>query len=268
MEKTYKNQDRWNNSGRAHLEKIQSTPDKFFIDPDKLSRQKLDLIKAMSAIEGKKILEFGSGRGEFSVALAKLGGSVTGIDIGENLVELANKVAIINNVECKFFVCSVDKLHFEDNSFDFVVGSAILHHLSKKAVKDALNEAYRVLKPEGMALFIEPVENSRVFDFVQNLVPAGKPGTSRYRPSILQRKKWTAFLENVDDRALSNVELINAKGKFEKVEFRYYGLLIRLIRIFPNPKFIEILSSIDSLLTHEYSPFKKLAQNVLVLYRK
>ncbi|MBN1874738.1 MAG: class I SAM-dependent methyltransferase [Anaerolineae bacterium] len=241
---------------------IQDTPEKFVIDPEKLSIEKLDLIKAMSDIEKKQILEFGSGRGEFSVALAKLGGIVTGIDIGENLIELARRVATTNNVDCEFVVGSIDKLQFEDNLFDFVVGNGILHHLPKKAVLNSLNEAYRVLKPGGMALFTEPIENSRVFDFVQNLFPVGR------RPSILQRAKWIAFLEAADDRALSNAELTDAKGCFREIEFKYYGLLIRLTRLFPGSKFRQLLQTIDLFLTHKYSPIKKLSRVILVTYRK
>lgn len=269
VENTYQNQSRWNDAqGRSNMAVIQDTPEKFIIDPAKLSRQKLDIIEAMSDIEGKQILEFGSGRGEFSVALAKLGGIVTGIDIGKDLIELAKRVATVNNVKCEFTVNSIDKLQFEDNTFDFVVGSAILHHLPKKAVIDSLNEAYRVVKPGGMSLFIEPIENNKVFDFIQNLFPAGKPNTPQYRPSILQREKWTAHLQEADDRALSNIELTNAKGCFGDIEFRYYGLLIRLVRLFPNSKFREFLSNIDLFLTHKYSPIKKLSQTVLVIYRK
>lgn len=215
VENTFQNQNRWNDSyGRSNSTVIQDTPEAFIIDPTKFSRQKSELIEAMSDIEGKQILEFGSGRGEFSTALAKLGGIVTGIDIGEDLIELAKRIATLNNVKCEYIVGSIDKLHFQDDTFDFVVGTAILHHLPKKAVKDSLNEAYRVLKLGGMALFIEPIENSKFFDFIQNLFPVGKPNTPQYRPSILQRAKWTAYLQEADDRALSNIELTNAKGCF------------------------------------------------------
>jgi len=269
VENTDQNQSRWNDVyGRANLEVIQDTPDAFIIDPTQLSKEKLDMVEAMSGIEGKKILEFGSGRGEFSIALAKLGGIVTGVDIGEDLIELAKRVAKVNNVKCEFIVSGIDKLQLEDETFDFVVGSAILHHLSKESVINSLNEAYRVLKSGGMALFFEPIENSKVFDFIQNLFPVDKPNMPHYRPSILQRAKWTAYLQQADDRSLSNIELTNAKGCFREVEFEYYGLLRRLTRFFPNSKFRELLKTIDFFLTHKYSPIRKLSQTVVVIYRK
>ncbi len=80
--------------------------------------------------------------------------------------------------------------------------------------------------------------------------------------------RFKKFLEEVDDRQLSNVELTKAKGGFRKVEFKYYGLLIRLQRLFPAPVVRKMLLSIDKVLTNDYSPFKVLGQKALVIYRK
>lgn len=269
IEYDLKNQSRWNDAyGKASLVAIQSSPDRFLVDPTKFSRQRLDLIEAMSDIRGKRILEYGSGRGEFAVALAKSGAIVTGVDVGEDLVRVSRAVAVLNNVKCDFIVGSIDKLEFDDSSFDFVVGNGVLHHLPRRDVVDSLQEAYRVLSPGGMALFTEPIEDSKTFDFIQNVFPVGKPHTPDHRPSILQRAEWKRYLKEADDRSLSSTELTDAKGCFREIEFRYYGLLIRLARLFPNARLRELLTTTDGLLTHKYSPIRKLSQGVLVIYRK
>ncbi len=269
MKNGFRSQGKWTDAyAKSLLAVIQDTPEKFIIDSTEFSRQRLDVIEAMSGIEKKQILEFGSGRGEFSVALAKLGGIVTSIEIVAGLVELAKRTAVVNGVNCEFMVGSIDKLQFENDVFDFVVGNAVLHHLSRKAVIDSLAETYRVLRPGGMALFTEPVENSKIFNFIQNLFPLGKPNMPQYRPSILQRAKWTTHLQKADDRALSNAELINAGSCFEEIEFRHYGLLIRLARLFHNSKYKKLLNFIDLFLAHKYSPIKRLSQSILVIYRK
>lgn len=269
VEDTYKDQDMWNNEiGMKALDDIQKNPDEFIVDPSDLSLPKANLIQMMSGIKGKKILEYGFGHGLFSVVLARSGGLVTGIDIGDNLVELAGKVIALNNVECKFIQGDISKLPFENETFDFVVGNAILHHLPKKGVIDSVSEAYRVLKPGGMALFTECIENSKFFDFLQNLIPLGAPSSLYHRPSILNRAKWKEHQKKAQDRALSNSEFMNAKGSFKEVEFKYYGLLSRLGRLYENPKFLSILEKIDLLLTHKYSPFKKLSRAIVVIYRK
>lgn len=269
IEHVVKDQSRWNDAyGKANLEDIQISPDKFIVDPTKLPRQQLDILHAMSDIKEKRILEYGSGRGEFSTALAKLGAIVIGIDLGEDLVRLSKTVAELNNVKVDFVVGSIDELYFDNGIFDFVVGNNILHHLTRRGVVDSLKEAFRVLKPGGVALFTEPIEDSKIFDFIQNLFPIGKPHALQSRPSILQREEWKRYLREADDRSLSSTELMDAKGSFKEIEFEYYGLLIRLIRLFPNAKFRELMKAIDSLLTHKYSPIRKLSQSVLVIYRK
>jgi len=260
-------QHRWNYYGISKLEDVNLNPEKFIIDLQKLDKIQYDLIRSIGDIKGKTVLEFGSGCGEFSVALAKLGARVTGIDIGSDLVKLSNLVAELNDVRCEFVTGSIDKLDFENEIFDFVIGMDILHHLPKHMVIDSLHEAYRVIKPEGKAFFIEPIENSKLFDFIQNLFPLGSD-SNQYRPSILQREKWKKYINEADDRSLSTNELINAKNGFSKVECKYYGLFIRLTRIFHGKIFRRILNNIDSLLTKKYSPIKKLSQQILVIYEK
>ena len=269
VELAFKNQERWDQEyGKLGLASIRNSPETFVVDLVNLSKEKQDLIDTMRDVNEKLILELGCGRGEMAVTLARLGAKVTGIDIGESLVELARQVAAVNNVRCEFNTGSVDKLDFRDNSFDFVIGASILHHLPIKGVIESLSESYRVLRPGGLALFVEPIENSKIFDFLQNLFPVGTPNTDQYRPSILQRGKWTAYLQKVDDRSLSDKELIQAKDRFSRVEFRHYGLFIRLERLVTNVKFLNFLREVDSLLTHRYSPLKRLSQTVLVVYRK
>lgn len=266
--RAFRDQSRWDSYGKQGLDAIEDAPERFLVDVTKLTPRQSDLVAAMRDVRGKRILEYGSGRGRFTVALAKMGALVTGIDLGPDLVELSRRTAAVNDVVCEFVAGSVEKLPFEDGVFDFVVGSAVLHHLSQEAVGSALGEAYRVLTPEGVALFCEPVENSRIFDAVQNLFPAGRPGTTQYRPSMLQRSRWRAYLETVDDRALSDAELTAARGLFREVDFEYRGLLVRLVRLWPDRKLRELLERADVYLTDRRSPVRRLSQSAIVTYRK
>ena len=264
----YLDQSRWNaDHGTLNLDEIKKEPDAFFVDLEALAQHKKDIINLLGDTTGKRILELGSGRGEFSVALAKCGAEVVGVDVGEDLVKLGREVAKVNNVECEFVCASIDDLGLPTDSFDYVVGNAILHHLSEEGVVNSIKEAKRVLKPDGEALFFEPIENSRIFDFIQNLFPAGVPGTRIYRPSIINRKQWADYLSRVDDRTMTNRELVQAKGDFEKVEFKYYGLVVRLYRLFRNASFRKFLVNVDKALTHPLSPVKKLSRSVLVTYK-
>jgi len=263
----FTDQSRWNGDhGTLNLAEIDNNPEKFIVEYDLLANHKKDIITSLGDLRGIRVLELGSGRGEFSVALAQKGASVVGVDVGEDLVRLGRRVAELNNVDCEFVCASIDDLGLDDQSFDFVVGNAILHHLSVEGVVDSIREVKRVLKPGGKAMFFEPIENSKIFDFIQNLFPAGVPGTRIYRPSILRRQLWRDYLNRSDDRPMTNKELINARGKFEGVEFTYYGLVIRLYRLFRNSTFRRFLVLIDKALTHKFSPVKKLSRSVIVTY--
>ncbi len=100
---------------------------------------------------GKKILEIGCGTGEFTKRIAQTGADVTAVDISPDLLEIARET--IPNVNVSFHVQNVEKLDFEDGSFDVVIGSSILHHLN---LKPALKEICRVLKSKGGVVFTEP----------------------------------------------------------------------------------------------------------------
>jgi len=279
IKKKFKSQKRWDNvKGKLNLRKIKENPELFVYNKNnivKFSKAKQGLIKTLlnanpstNELNNLKILELGSGTGEFSIILAKMGANVTGIDIGPNLVDLSTQTALLNNVTCKFVGGSIDRLTFDDCSFDYVIGNSILHHLPVTGVKDSISEAYRVLKYGGQAIFTEPIENSKLFDFVQSIIPVGKKGTSRYRPSILNRKEWMKFLKEADNRDLSNSELISAKGAFDSISFTYYGFLIRLESLYSDKRFINLLSKLDILLTHKFSPFNRLSQKALISYSK
>lgn len=262
IDEAFVDQSRWNAKAAPWLERSDRDPSSLLIDPHRFSPIRQDLVRAIVPLSGKSVLELGSGRGEFATALAKIGARVVGVEIGEDLVMLSRKIALANASPAEFTVGSIEKLTFADDSFDYVVGNAILHHLPKQGVVDALSEAHRVLRRGGAALFTEPIENSRVFDFMQNLLPTGS------RPSILQRRAYARFLSAADDRALSDAELRQAGAQFSAIDFRYYGLLVRLSVLLPNDRLKRALTRVDVALTAPCSPLRKLGQQVLVTFTK
>jgi ubiquinone/menaquinone biosynthesis C-methylase UbiE len=98
-----------------------------------------------------KVLELGCGTGYFTKEAAKSGAKITAIDISAELLEEAKQEVTSDNVEFK--VENAYKMTFEDNSFDAVIGSSVLHHLE---IDNALKEIFRVLRPGGTIHFTEP----------------------------------------------------------------------------------------------------------------
>jgi len=264
-------QSRWNDEqGAKRLVELEMSR-KFDVWFDSLPLRKRLFVDAIGDVAGKRVLEFGSGRGEISVVLAQRGATCVGVDVGPDLVQLGQSVANVNDVgdKCSFVCASIDDLSaLESNEFDLVVGFAILHHVSEDGVKRALAEAHRVLRAPGRAMFLEPVEDSKTFELLQDVVPAGKRGTSTYRPSRLNRKAWADFMERSDDRAMTTAEFKSAQGSFRAVSFDYDGMLARITRIIPSKSLGRILDRVDTVLTHPKSPLKRFSRSVIVTFSK
>ena len=265
-----KQQDRWNYIGTQQVEEILKRPSKYVIGSSPISYLAAsgEIMRLLGPLERKKVLELGCGFGRFSVFLAQQGAEVTAVDIGPDLVAAANALAKVNQVDCEFQTANIVSLPFESQAYDIVIGIAVLHHLSEPDVSKALSEAYRVLNKTGRAVFFESVENSKLFDFIQNLFPAGKRGSRWYRPSILQRKAWNDYLSSIDDRDMTNRELVSeGKKLFRSVRIFPYGFLIRLKRLI-GKNYAQTLQRLDDVIFRMFPPLRWLSQSVVVEYRK
>lgn len=124
-------------------------------------QRRIELFVASCGLKpGALVLELGCGTAEYSRALAARGIRVLGIDIsGRMLQEARKKLAPADKIGLT--QADAHLLPFSDETFDAVVGNAVLHHLEGTT---ALAEAYRVLKPLGAIAFSEPnMHNPYVF---------------------------------------------------------------------------------------------------------
>jgi ubiquinone/menaquinone biosynthesis C-methylase UbiE len=104
------------------------------------------------------ILEIGCGTGIFTTKVfEKTGAQITAIDISEVLLEEAKKKI----PAVRFIEEDAMGMSFNNNTFDVVFGSSVLHHLD---FDKALHEIYRVLKTGGKMVFAEPnMLNPQIF---------------------------------------------------------------------------------------------------------
>lgn len=96
-------------------------------------------------IKSGTILDLGSGTGFLSIEIGKRSPSlqVYGIDISRQMVKIARGQAK-EGKNVQFKLGDAAELPFEDNSIDFIVSIASLHHWTRPA--QVFNECYRVLK--------------------------------------------------------------------------------------------------------------------------
>ncbi len=104
-------------------------------------------------VNNRRTLDLGSGSGKDSFRFIKKGAKVVSYDISINRLK-SQKF----NVER---VCGdAEDLSFKNNIFDIVFGRAILHHL--KNFEKSIFEVFRVLKPGGSFLVIEPLSHNPI----------------------------------------------------------------------------------------------------------
>ncbi len=96
-------------------------------------------------------LELGCGTGVFTRTFAETGSRIVAIDVSPALLGVAQAKNLGEGVS--FRIEDAEGLSFEDESFDAVIGSSVLHHLN---FERAIGEIYRVLKPGGRIAFAEP----------------------------------------------------------------------------------------------------------------
>ena len=101
-----------------------------------------------------RILELGASTGAYSIPLAKEGYRVTAFElVQKNLDILIKKAGEIPNLTTKQGD-ALDLDAFADNSFDVVLSLGPMYHLfDKKDQMQAIREAVRVCKPNGILIF-------------------------------------------------------------------------------------------------------------------
>ncbi len=102
----------------------------------------------------KKILEAGCGLGKWVIFWRERGYDIFGVDFH------APTVKILKNYDKNLpvGVGNVEKLDFPDNSFDIYLSFGVIEHWEKGPQK-VLREAWRVIKPGGLAIIETPLDN-------------------------------------------------------------------------------------------------------------
>lgn len=124
-------------------------------EPFAVSRQKpwpelLTLINVITSLVethgNASLLDIGCGNGRVAEIAQQCKAYYTGIDISKKLIQLAKQ----NYPAAHFEIGSMLKLPFPDHQFDMVMAIASLQHIpSEKLRLQALQEMYRVAKPNG-----------------------------------------------------------------------------------------------------------------------
>ena len=79
-------------------------------------------------LHGASVLDVGTGTGRAALAMAKIGGKVTGIDTSQEMLKVARSHAEAEGLEVEFVRGDAHALDFPDEAFDLVVSLRMLMH--------------------------------------------------------------------------------------------------------------------------------------------
>jgi SAM-dependent methyltransferase len=105
---------------------------------------------------GERFLDIGCNWGRWSIAAARKGYAVSGIDPSPPAILAARRVAEQLALDVDYRSGSGETIPYAENSFDVVFSYSVLQHLAKQRVRNAIAEINRVLKPGGVALIQMP----------------------------------------------------------------------------------------------------------------
>ena len=107
---------------------------------------------------GEQVLDVGCGTGVLTRLAAEVvgpAGRVIGIDPGPKMIGIARKNTALEKSGAEFKLATIENLPFDDNCFDCVLSSFMIHHLPPDIKLKGLTEVYRVLKPGGRLLTVD-----------------------------------------------------------------------------------------------------------------
>lgn len=96
---------------------------------DLVAQGQADVLAGMlGPVQGRRIIDVGTGTGRGAFLLASAGAAVTGVDASEQMLAIARTRAAETNVAVQFLQGDAHALTFADRSFDIAVSLRVLMH--------------------------------------------------------------------------------------------------------------------------------------------
>ncbi len=109
------------------------------------------LVQRLGHISKKSILDMGCGTGRF------LDFAENGVDFSEGMLSEAKE----KFPKHKLTVSDISKMPFEDESFEAIYSLHVFMHLDLGTIEKTIQEAHRILKPNGVLIFDFPSQTRR-----------------------------------------------------------------------------------------------------------
>lgn len=148
--------------------------------------------------EGIKVLDIGCGGGILSESMARLGAQVTGIEITEKNVRVAELHAQWSGLAIDYRLATADRLVREGAQFDAVLNMEVIEHVEQ--LPEFLSDCAQLVRPGGV-MFVASINRTLMAlivaivgaEYILRWLPRG---THRYRKLVRPRQ----VLDRLGDR--------------------------------------------------------------------
>jgi 2-polyprenyl-6-hydroxyphenyl methylase/3-demethylubiquinone-9 3-methyltransferase len=175
-----------------------------------LNPLRLGWIDCLASLAGKEVLDVGCGGGILAEAMARLGARVTGIDLSEKPLKVAQLHLLESGLDIAYRLVSAENLAEESpGRYDVVTCMELLEHVPDPA--STVDACARLLKPGGRAFFSTINRNPKAYvfavvgaEYVLGLLPKGTHDYARFiKPSELTRWSRDAGLRAVELKGMT-----------------------------------------------------------------
>ena len=195
------------NVDQAELEKFDALSQRWW-DPNaemrplhEINPLRIEWIKRYASPQGKRVLDVGCGGGILAEGLVREGAQVTGIDLAEKAIKVAELHALDVGLSMRYECVAVDELAGrEPGSYDMVTCMEMLEHVPDPAA--IVQSCAALLKPDGRLFLSTLNRHPKAFlcavvgaEYILKLLPQGTHDFTKFiTPAELARYARAAGL--------------------------------------------------------------------------
>ena len=134
--------------------------DRLVEGPMSALRIRQGVLNCLGDLSGKSVLDVGCGTGTFVIMMKQTypDADISGLDGDPKILDIARAKAAGLGLHIQFSEAMSYAMPYPDGSFDFLVTSLMLHHLSKDSKHKTAAEMFRVLKSGGQLIGVDIAE--------------------------------------------------------------------------------------------------------------
>lgn len=182
----------------------------------RFARTRIDKVSSLLPDGKFRVLDIGCGDGNFLYTNKRRWRSLVGVDVLQNLIQIAKKKAYPAPSEFSTYDFGLKKMPYRTSSFDLVVSIATLQYVYDLEL--IFSEIYRVLKPKGYFIFEVPnsVAFWKRFKFLFGNFPNSTEFTNQWDGGVIHYFTKKNIFPFVKQKGF-NIKKISCSGIWDRI---------------------------------------------------